>query len=79
MNRMFDTPSALRDLEEAGIDRKHAQAIVTAIGNAGEQLVTKRDIEHLASKAFVLQVGIGIVLANAALTAGLTVGLIKLL
>ena len=75
----FDSLTAARNLEAAGIDRGHAEAIVSAIGYAGEEVATKRDLEPLATKAFVFQVATGIVLANAALTTGLTVSLIKLL
>ena len=75
----FDTLAAARDLEAAGIDRVQAEAIVALHVRSGEQLATKRDLEPLATKAFVWQVAGAIILANAALTAGLTVGLIKLL
>ena len=71
----FDTLAAARDLEAAGIDRAQAEAIVALHVRSGEQLATKRDLEPLATKAFVLQVAIGIVLANASLT----VALVKLL
>ena len=75
----FDTLAAARNLEAAGIERGQAEAIVATIGHAGEEVATKADLEPLATKAFVLQVALVIALANAALTAGLTVGLIKLL
>ena len=71
----FDTLAAAKELEAAGIDRGQAEAIVALHVRSGEQLATKRDLEPLATKAFVLQVAIGIVVANASLT----VGLIKLL
>ena len=71
----FDTLSAARNLEAAGIDRGHAEAIVAAIGNAGEEVATKGDLEPLATKTYVLQVAVGIVLANTTLT----VALVKLL
>ena len=44
MSRSHDTLSALRGLEAAGIDSSHAEAIVAAIGYAGEDLVTKTDL-----------------------------------
>ena len=75
----FDTLAAARELEAAGIERGHAEAIVAAIGHVGEEVATKRDLEPLATKMYVLQVALVVALANAALTAGLTVGLIKLL
>ena len=71
----FDTLAAAKDLEAAGIDRAQAEAIVALHVRSGEQLATKRDLEPLATKAFVLQVAIGIVVANASLT----VALVKLL
>ena len=71
----FDTLAAARDLEAAGIDRAQAEAIVALHVRSGEPLATKRDLEPLATKAFVLQVAIGIVVANASLT----VALVKLL
>jgi len=71
----FDTLAAAKDLEAAGIDRAQAEAIVALHVRSGEQLATKRDLELLATKAFVLLVAIGIVVANASLT----VALVKLL
>ena len=44
----FDTFSAARALEAAGVERPQAEAIASAIGNTGE-LATKADISHLAS------------------------------
>lgn len=71
----FDTLAAAKELEASGIERVQAEAIVALHVRSGEQLATKRDLEPLATKAFVLQVAIGIVVANASLT----VALVKLL
>ena len=71
----FDTLAAAKELEAAGIERVKAEAIVALHVRSGEQLATKRDLEPLATKAFVLQVAIGIVVANTSLT----VALVKLL
>ena len=71
----FDTLAAAKELEAAGIERGQAEAIVALHGRSGERLATRRDLEPLATKAFVLQVAIGIVVANASLT----VALVKLL
>ena len=71
----FDTLAAAKDLEAAGVEREQAEAIVALHVRSGEQLATKRDLDPLATKAFVLQVAIGIVLANTSLT----VALVKLL
>ena len=46
---VFDTLSAARQLEAAGIETKHAEAIVTAIRQSGEAAVTKTDLEALRS------------------------------
>lgn len=75
----FDTLAAAKELEASGIERGQAEAIVALHVRSGEQLATKADLEPLATKALVWQVAGAIVLANAALTAGLTVSLIKLL
>ena len=71
----FDTLAAAKELEAAGVERVQAEAIVALHVRSGEQLATKRDLEPLATKTFVLQVAIGIVVANASLT----VALVKLL
>ena len=71
----FDTLAAAKELEAAGIERVQAEAIVALHVRSGERLATKRDLEPLATKTFVLQVAIGIVVANASLT----VALVKLL
>ena len=42
---MRDTLSALRDLEAAGIDSMHAEAIVGVVARAREELATKTDLE----------------------------------
>ena len=67
----FDTLAAAKELEAAGIDRGQAEAIVALHVRSGEQLATKRDLEPLATKTFVLQVAVGIVVANASLTVAL--------
>ena len=46
---VFDTLSAARQLEAAGIETKHAEAIVTVIRQSGEATVTKTDLEALRS------------------------------
>ena len=49
----FDTLTAARDLEAAGIERGHAEATATAIGRGDERLATKADLDRLeaATKA----------------------------
>ena len=50
MNPMQDTLSALRDLEAAGIDSMHAEAIVGVIAKAREELATKADLAALEAR-----------------------------
>ena len=50
MKPMRDTLSALRDLEAAGIDSMHAEAIVGVIAKAREELVTKADLAAAFAK-----------------------------
>lgn len=71
MNHTFDTlTAAARTLQAAGMEAAHAEAIVATMSQAvTEGVATKADIADL--KADLLKVAIGIVLANAALTAGL--------
>ena len=40
----FDTLAAVRELEAAGVDPRHAEAIVSVQRRAGEQFATKADI-----------------------------------
>ena len=41
----FDTLTAARDLEEAGVERRQAEAIASAIRNGQGELATKADLE----------------------------------
>ncbi len=43
----FDTLQAARELQEAGIDRKHAEAIAHVVGLSGEDYATKGDLSAL--------------------------------
>ena len=40
----FDTLAAVRELEAAGVDPRHAEAIVSVQRRANEQFVTKADL-----------------------------------
>lgn len=77
MNHTFDTLTAARTLQAAGMEAAHAEAIVATMSQAvTEGVATKADIADLKGdladlKADLLKVAISIVLANAALTAGL--------
>ena len=48
---MLDTLTIADRLNEAGVEQKHANAIAHAIHDAQGDVVTKGDIEHLATKA----------------------------
>ena len=41
----FDTLSAAQDLEAAGIERKHAEAIAKVVSHGDERAATKADLE----------------------------------
>ena len=74
----FDTYAAAKALREAGFDDRQAEAAVTMVRDAmTESVATKADLTEL--KADMLKVAIGLVIANVAFTATLTVALIKLL
>lgn len=45
----FDTLTAARDLESAGLDKRHAEAIVAAIRSGQGDLATKSDIAAVKS------------------------------
>ena len=85
----FDTYAAAKTLREAGFDDRQAEAAVTMVRDAmTESVATKADLaaavadlkaDMLKLKADMLKVAIGIVIANVAFTATLTVALIKLL
>ena len=107
----FDTLSAARDLEAAGIDRNHAEAIAKVVHHGDERAATKADLDTaitglkadldtaitglkaatkadlytaiVSLKADMLKVAIGIaigvVIANATLTAVLVFGALQLL
>ena len=78
----FDTYAAAKTLREAGFDERQAEAAVTMVRDAmTEGVATKADLRAAVAdlKADMLKVAIGIVIANVALTATLTVTLTKLL
>jgi len=43
---MQDTLSAVRELETAGVDSMHAEAIVGVVAKGREELATKTDLEN---------------------------------
>ncbi len=44
----FDTLAVTRDLESAGVERRQAEAIASAIGSAGERAATRADLKATA-------------------------------
>ena len=80
----FDTLTAARDLEAAGIERKHAEAIAKAINHGDERAATKADldfaVERLRSdlRSDMVKLAIAFVLANAAIAGALFAGIIRL-
>ena len=85
----FDTLAAVRSLEAAGIETRHAEAIVSTVGEAATadqtELATKADLATAIAdlKADMLKVtigvAIGIVIANATLTAVFVFSALRLL
>ena len=81
----FDTLTAAQDLEAAGIERKHAEAIARAISHGDERAATKADldlaVERLRSdlRSDMVKLAIAFVLANAAIAGALFAGIIRLL
>ena len=88
----FDTCTAAKHLRDAGFDERQAEAAVSmvrdAVGAGREQLATKADLAAVRAdvadlKADMLKVAIGIeigvVIANATLTAVLVFGALRLL
>ena len=71
MTQAFDTLDTSRQLEQAGMDRQHAEAIATAIRNGHGQLATKSDIEKLDTRLSIQQWIIGIVAATSMTTLAL--------
>ena len=78
----FDTYAAAKALRAAGFNQDQAEAAVAMVRDAfTEGVATKADVRAAAAdlKADMMKIAIGIVIANATLTVGLTVALIKLL
>ena len=81
----FDTLTAARKLEAAGIERRqaeaHAEALREAISADRDELATKADIADLKADMLKVAIGvaIGVVIANATLTAVPVFGALRLL
>ena len=79
----FDTLATVRDLEAAGVERRqaeaHAEALRQAIGADRGELATKADVADLKADMLKAAIGvaIGVVIANATLTAVLVFGALR--
>ena len=81
MSAAFDTLEATHRLEDAGMDRRQAEAVATIVGDGQGDLATKDDIGNLVTtgdlyRALVIQ-ATGIIAALAAL-ACIAIGLASL-
>lgn len=47
MSAAFDTLDAARQLEDAGMDRRHAEAVATVVRKGQGELATKDDIRNV--------------------------------
>lgn len=65
----IDTHKAYRELIDSGISEKQADAIIRVVGDQGNSLVTKSDLDaglsKLRSEMVVWQVGIALALFGA--------------
>ena len=84
----FDTHAAVKTLRDAGADEAMAEAIVNTASNAAgadrADIATKADLAEVRGdiadlKADMPKVAIGVVIANATLTAVLVFGALRLL
>ena len=81
----FDTYTAAKRLRDAGFDEHQAEAAVSMVRDATgadrEQLATKADLADLKADMLKVAIGIaiGVVIANATLTAVLVFGALRLL
>ncbi len=73
MATTFDTLTAARGLESAGMDRKQAEAVVGAVRAGQGDLATKANLGTRESRVTVVlyRVALAIVVANAAVTFGI--------
>ena len=60
----FDTLAAVRELEEAGINPKHAEAIVAVHRHADEQLATKADVSLVRADVSLVRADLGAAVAD---------------
>ena len=81
----FDTYTAAKHLRDAGFDERQAEAAVSMVRDAvsadRDEVATKADIADLKADMLKVAIGvaIGVVIANATLTAVLVFGALRLL
>ena len=81
----FDTYTAAKHLRDAGFDERQAEAAVSMVRDAvsadRDEVATKADIADLKTDMLKVAIGvaIGVVIANATLTAVLVFGALRLL
>ena len=79
----FDTYAAAKHLRDAGFDERQTEAAVSMVRDAAgadrEQLATKADFADLKADMLKVAIGvaIGVVIANATLTAVLVFGALR--
>ena len=74
----FDTLATAREFEAAGLERRQAEAVASAVGNAGGHTATKADPAHLATGADLyraLWIQAGAIVAGIAALAGVAFAL----
>ena len=62
MMAAFDTLSAARDMEAAGMDRKTAEAVASAIRDGQGEPVSKADPERAVNRMPIVQIAVAAVL-----------------
>ncbi len=64
----LDTHATIRQLEDAGMDSRQAEAVVAAISRSDAELATKADLAVLEAKLTATMWKAGFTLAGAAVT-----------
>ena len=79
MSEAFDTLEAAHRLEDAGMDRKHAEAVAAAIRQGQGNLVTTADLSALEARLYrALWIQAAGTIATIAALAGIAMGLASL-
>ncbi len=75
MAASFDTLSAAQHMEDAGMDRKHAEAVAASIHSGQGELATKADITAIRSDITGIRwiIGVNLAISLATLAAVLAI------